>query len=92
MSSHSAEVWEKFTRVERGGQFGEELLMINWKLTGKRAGTLTCVVAVFAGIFFMCATAAYAINEMPSSGEKHNMRLVGYNDLQGRESLQVTTS
>ncbi len=62
-----------------------------WKLTGKRAGTLTCVVAIFAGLFFLCATAAYAINDMPSSGEKQHMKLVGYNDLQGRESLQVTT-
>ena len=65
--------------------------MIIRKLTGKRAGTFTCVVAVFAGLFFMSATAAHAINGMPSSGEKQNMKLVGYNDLQGRESLQVTT-
>ena len=28
---------------------------------------------------------------MPSSGEKQHMNLVGYNDLQGRETLQVTT-
>jgi hypothetical protein len=28
---------------------------------------------------------------MPSSGEKQFMKLVGYNDLQGRETLQVTT-
>ena len=27
---------------------------------------------------------------MPSSGEHKNMKLVGYNDLQGRETLQVT--
>ncbi|MCJ7501328.1 hypothetical protein MUP29_13885 [bacterium] len=65
--------------------------MIIRKLTGKRAGTFTCVVAVFAGLFFMCATAAYAVKDMPSSGEKQHMKLVGYNDLQGRESLQVTT-
>ena len=28
---------------------------------------------------------------MPSSGEQKNMKLVGYNDLQGRETLQVST-
>ena len=29
---------------------------------------------------------------MPSSGEKQYMNLVGYNDLQGRETLQVSTN
>jgi len=33
---------------------------------------------------------AYGAPGMPSSGEKSHMNLIGYNDLQGRETLQIT--
>lgn len=41
------------------------------------------VVGLIAGI-------AFAAPDMSSVGEKKHVRLVGYNDLQGRETLQIT--
>jgi len=56
------------------------------------------VVALIAGMplplrrfrFRRCCRPTGTRN-MASSGEKQFMKLIGYNDLQGRETLQVTT-
>jgi hypothetical protein len=65
-----------------------------------RVGFLSVLCLVSVGLIGGNAFAAPPIPQsltidgfqhMPSSGENHHMKLVGYNDLQGRETLQVTT-
>lgn len=54
---------------------------------GVRVGFLAVLCLLVVGLM---AGNAFAAQGMPSSGEHQNMKLVGYNDLQGRETLQVT--
>ena len=72
----------------------------SWRLA---AGLIAVLCLVAVGLIAGNASAAPPVpipqtltidgyQNMPSSGEKQNMKLVGYNDLQGRETLQVTTN
>lgn len=54
---------------------------------GVHVGFLSVLCLVVVGLI---AGVTLAAPGMPSSGEKQHMKLVGYNDLQGRETLQVT--
>jgi hypothetical protein len=54
---------------------------------GVYVGFLSVLVLVMVGLI---AGNAFAVKGMASSSEKKNMKLIGYSDLQGRESLQVT--
>jgi hypothetical protein len=54
---------------------------------GLRVGFLSALCLLVVGLV---AGNAFAAQGMPSSGEHKNMKLIGYNDLQGRETLQVT--
>jgi len=71
----------------------------SWRLA---AGLFAVLCLVAAGLIAGNAIAAPpapipqflsldGYQNMPSSGEKQHMKLVGYNDLQGRETLQVST-
>jgi len=51
-------------------------------------GLFSVLCLVVVGLM---AGSAFAAPGMPSSGEKQKIKLVGYNDVQGRETLQVTT-
>ncbi len=51
-------------------------------------GLFSVLCLVVVGLI---AGSAFAAPGMPSSGEKQKIKLVGYNDVQGRETLQVTT-
>ena len=56
----------------------------------KRTVFLTSLILLTAGLFLLSTVAVYAAPTLPSTGEHKNMKLVGYNDVQGRETLQVT--
>lgn len=58
-------------------------------MKGTRYSRVSIFIALVL-VLVMLPLVAYAIQSMPSSGEKQNVKLVGYNDLQHRESLQVT--
>lgn len=57
--------------------------------TSKYCALLAVLCMVIAPLI---VATAYAAPGMPSSGEKQHMKLVGYNDVQGRETLQVVTN
>jgi len=48
------------------------------------------LVTMLILVLVMLPSAAYGIKDIPNTGEKQNVKLVGYSDLQGRETLQVT--
>jgi len=56
---------------------------------GLHVGLFSVLCLAVVGLI---ARNAFAAPDMPSSGEKKNVKLVGYNDLQGRETLQITVN
>ena len=55
---------------------------------GLHVGFFSVLCLVVVGLM---AGGTFAAPGMPSSGEKQHINLIGYNDVQGRETLQVTT-